>query len=69
MMGITGACGWVNILDSGESYGDINISVSINDLNNMLNHLKEILKMNLNDQDFKVFAIDWYNGSDCPLKF
>jgi hypothetical protein len=64
-----GVFAWVLISDSGESYGDIEFSASINDLLVAMSQLRDIINEDMDEHRFKAFAIDWYNGSDCPLEF
>lgn len=59
---------WVYILESGESNGDIKFSVSLNEMEDYSDTLRNRIG-DIDNDNFKAFAIDWYNGCDCPLIF
>lgn len=64
--------GWMYITDTGESFGDINFKMSYVKMEQLRIELFEIMYSNGEFQDlsgWNVFAIDYYNGSDCPFKF
>jgi len=60
--------GFVYIVDNGESLDDIDFSVTFTEMSEQMETLGTIIG-SIDVDKFKAFAFNWYNGSDCPLKF
>ena len=68
-----GSLGWVYVMDSGESNGDINFQITLSNMREYVDMFNEaglvITDEVIDSEKLKAFAIDWYNGGDCPLIF
>jgi len=63
---------WVYITEKEESFGDINFSITLSQMQEHVDRIKELNLFGIDGFDpdkVKAFAIDYYNGCDCPLIF
>jgi len=67
-MDYDGVIGLVYAYEHEESFGDIDTSISYNKLMEHYQDLKSILG-DIRIVNLGVFAVDYYNGSDCPFKY
>ena len=63
-----GNLGFIYITDSGESCDDIDFSTTFIEMSEQMETLGVIIGP-IEVDNFKVFAFNWYNGCECPLKF
>lgn len=67
-MDYDGKLGLIYAYEHEESYGDIDMNISYNKLMEHYQDLKSILG-DIRIVNLGVFAIDYYNGTDCPFKY
>lgn len=72
MQDYKGNLAWAFITENEESFGDINFTITLSQMQEHVATIKEANLFGIGEFDpdkIKAFAIDWYNGSDCPLIF